>query len=470
MPDSLVAGAPVLREEEQPEQLFRNMANSAPVLLWMAGTDGLCSFFNETWLSFTGRSLDQERGVGWAEGVHPEDFETCMDTYMQSFRVRAAFEMIYRLRRHDGTYRWILDRGVPRYLPDGQFAGYIGSCADITDARTQRERLRQVVECSPSATLLVSAEGCIVLVNAQAEHIFGYAREELLGQPVEVLASDVAAPGQGGFGTEFLLQAKAHPLGSGMEISLRRKDGGEFPAEVAVSAIDTGEGPMVLAAIMDISERRERMARIEAALREKDLMLGEIHHRVKNNLQIIHSLLEMQSRRIEDPVVREALEGSRNRVRSMSLIHQTLYQSQDFEQVDFRSFLELLLPMLMESSGAESGQIRLDIEAAQVTIPIDIAIPCGLIVNELVTNALKHAFPRGSGGTIRVSLGPDADGRTVLCVADDGVPLADDVSGYEKKSLGLKLVNLLADQIGGSLQISRSAPKQFIVRFQRGKV
>lgn len=458
----------VLREEEHPEQLFRNMANSAPVLLWMAGTDGLCGFFNETWLRFTGRSLEQERGVGWAEGVHPEDFETCMDTYMQAFRARQPFEMVYRLRRHDGAYRWILDRGVPRYLPDGQFAGYIGSCADITDARTQRERLRQVVECSPSATLLVSAEGVIMLVNAQAERIFGFAREELLGQPVEVLASAAPAAGQATFGTQFLIQAQAHPLGAGMEIAVRRKGGAEFPAEVAVSAIDTGEGPMVLAAIMDISERRERMARIEAALREKDLMLGEIHHRVKNNLQIIHSLLEMQSRRIDDPTVREALEGSRNRVRSMSLIHQTLYQSQDFERVDFRSFLELLLPMLMESSAGSAGQINLSIAAEQVSMPIDIAIPCGLIVNELVTNALKHAFPDARGGTIQVLLRPDTDGMTVLSVGDDGVPLADGLDANGNQTLGLKLVHLLADQVGGSFAISRSAPKQFVVRFQMG--
>jgi len=123
---------------------FRAMADSSPVLLWMAGTDALCTFFNQTWLDFTGRSMEQETCVGWAEGVHPVDFQSCMDTFMAAFAARHPFEMSYRLRRHDGEYRWILDRGVPRFSASGAFAGYIGSCIDITDIRTaheERERL-----------------------------------------------------------------------------------------------------------------------------------------------------------------------------------------------------------------------------------------------------------------------------------------------------------------------------------------
>ncbi|HVZ72485.1 MAG TPA: PAS domain-containing sensor histidine kinase [Polyangia bacterium] len=117
------------------EARFRTMADSAPVLLWMADTDALCTFFNQTWLDFTGRTLEQEWGVGWAEGVHFEDFQRCVDTYMAAFAERRPFEMEYRLRRADGAFRWVLDRGAPRYAPDGRFAGYIGSCVDITDRK-----------------------------------------------------------------------------------------------------------------------------------------------------------------------------------------------------------------------------------------------------------------------------------------------------------------------------------------------
>jgi PAS domain S-box-containing protein len=123
------------RRAAETESRFRTMADIAPVLLWMAGTDALCTFFNQTWLDFTGRTLEDEWGVGWAEGVHHEDFQRCVDTYMEAFTARRTFEMEYRLRRHDGQYRWVLDRGTPRYAPDGAFEGYIGSCVDITDRK-----------------------------------------------------------------------------------------------------------------------------------------------------------------------------------------------------------------------------------------------------------------------------------------------------------------------------------------------
>jgi PAS domain S-box-containing protein len=127
------------------ESRFRNMADVAPVMLWMSGTDGLCTFFNQTWLAFTGRSLQEEWGVGWAEGVHFEDFQRCIDTYMEAFNARRVFEMEYRLRRRDGAFRWILDRGTPRYAPDGSFAGFIGSCTDITERKQLEVDLRAAV-------------------------------------------------------------------------------------------------------------------------------------------------------------------------------------------------------------------------------------------------------------------------------------------------------------------------------------
>jgi PAS domain S-box-containing protein len=128
---------------QESEERFRTMADSAPVLLWMADTDGLCSFFNQGWLAFTGRPLEREIGNGWAEGVHPEDFQDCMDVYMSAFVRRADFRMEYRLRRADGEYRWVLDQGRPRYTPAGAFAGYIGSCVDITDFKDAHDALRR---------------------------------------------------------------------------------------------------------------------------------------------------------------------------------------------------------------------------------------------------------------------------------------------------------------------------------------
>ncbi|HZP12276.1 MAG TPA: ATP-binding protein [Nevskiaceae bacterium] len=138
----------LLREppREEIEERFRIMADCAPVLLWMAGTDALCYFFNQPWLAFTGRTIEEEYGNGWAEGVHAEDFQNCMHVYMDSFVARKPFRMEYRLRRHDGEYRWILDQGVPRFAADGTFAGYIGSCVDITEQKDIQAELDRRVK------------------------------------------------------------------------------------------------------------------------------------------------------------------------------------------------------------------------------------------------------------------------------------------------------------------------------------
>jgi PAS domain S-box-containing protein len=125
------------------EARFRIMADCAPVMLWMAGTDAKCDFFNKGWLDFTGRPLEQEVGDGWAEGVHPVDFQGCIDTYMEAFAARQSFRMEYRLRRHDGDFRWVLDQGTPRYSPHGEFAGYIGSCVDVTDFKAAAALLQK---------------------------------------------------------------------------------------------------------------------------------------------------------------------------------------------------------------------------------------------------------------------------------------------------------------------------------------
>src|SRR6185437_11513316 len=133
------AAEQALRESEQ---RFRVITDATPIMVWMAGTDKLCYYFNKSWLDFVGRSLEQEVGNGWTESVHPEDFDRCLQIYNECFDERHSFEMEYRLRRHDGEYRWITDHGVPRYTPDGTFEGYVGGCLDVHDQREATEKLR----------------------------------------------------------------------------------------------------------------------------------------------------------------------------------------------------------------------------------------------------------------------------------------------------------------------------------------
>src|ERR1700722_5245676 len=184
-------------------------------------------------------------------------------------------------------------------------------------------------------------------------------------------------------------------MGAGRDLYGFKNVGSVFPIRIGLNPIETDEGDMVLSAIVDISDRKQKEERIQAALREKDVLLGEIHHRVKNNLQIVYSLLDLQSARICDPMVLDMLRDSQNRIRSMAMIHQTLYQSKDFAEVDFGRFLESLVPTLIASYGVDPNSITLSIDAEHFRLPIDAAIPCGLVVNELISNSLKHAFQIG---------------------------------------------------------------------------
>ncbi|MCM3903207.1 MAG: PAS domain S-box protein, partial [Pyrinomonadaceae bacterium] len=133
-----------IEDLRESEERFRTMADTAPVMIWVSGRDMLCTFFNQPWLEFTGRTMEQELGNGWAEGVHPEDYERCLDVYRSAFRARRDFAMEYRLRRGDGQYRWVIDRGVPRLLPNGDLAGYIGTCLDITEGKRNEQALQQL--------------------------------------------------------------------------------------------------------------------------------------------------------------------------------------------------------------------------------------------------------------------------------------------------------------------------------------
>ncbi|WP_374407532.1 sensor histidine kinase [Hydrogenophaga sp.] len=330
------------------------------------------------------------------------------------------------------------------------------------------EYLGQAFDRVPVAMVVVNQQGAIIRINQLAEATFGYAPGELLGLPVETLVPQRYRRAHGGYRQGFQAEATARPMGAGRDLAGLRKDGSEFPVEIGINPVETGEGPMVLSVILDLSERKQHETRIRDALREKELLLEEVHHRVKNNLQVVHSLLDLQALRIGDPELVSMLRDSQNRIRSMSMIHQTLYQSHDFARVDFHRFLGELLPSLMDSYGMVAGHVVIDIEANHVKLPINDAIPCGLIVNELVSNALKHGFPARRQGHIRVVLAQEPDGHVNLSISNDGGAIPPDFDLERTGSLGLQLVRLLARQLQGTLQIQRADPTRFTLRFSPG--
>jgi two-component sensor histidine kinase len=215
----------------------------------------------------------------------------------------------------------------------------------------------------------------------------------------------------------------------------------------------------------EIAERKQAEERIQVSLQEKEILLKEIHHRVKNNLQVISSLLYLQSKEIEDQETLEMFLESQHRVRSMALVHERLYRTEDLARVDGAEYIRDLAGYLYRSYSTAAGLVKLTVKVDDVSLGIDTAVPCGLIINELVSNSLKHAFADGREGHVLVELGLDSQGVYTLIISDDGVGLPEGLDFRNTRSLGLRLVNTLVEQLGGTIELERSNETTFTITF-----
>jgi two-component sensor histidine kinase len=204
--------------------------------------------------------------------------------------------------------------------------------------------------------------------------------------------------------------------------------------------------------------------RLRAALREKETLLKEIHHRVKNNIQIVSSLLRLQAAASDDPRLQDAIKVSQIRIRSISLIHERLYQSPDLATVDFGNYIGLLAGQIIQVFGADPAAVSLDVRADRIRLPAKKAVPCGLIINELVVNALKYAFPPGRTGIIRIEMRKEKDAYRLL-VSDDGVGLPENADLQKPESLGFQIVADLVRQLDGTIEIIRGDGTTFKIEF-----
>ena len=216
---------------------------------------------------------------------------------------------------------------------------------------------------------------------------------------------------------------------------------------------------------IDITARKQAQDKLTASLKGKEILLKEIHHRVKNNLQVIASLLSLQSHHIKDKESLEIFKESQNRVRSMALIHEKLYTSEDFSHIDIASYIQDLTASLF-STYTVSNAIKVTIAITDIFLTITTAIPCGLIINELVTNALKHAFPQERDGTITVSMTPSTKESLILTVSDTGIGFPEGIDFRNTTTLGMQLVISLVEQLDGTITLDRSAGTTFTITFR----
>lgn len=328
-----------------PEVLFQELAADVPIMIWRAGPDKRSNWFNHLWLDFAGRDIEDEKGFGWTERIHADDRERVMTKRSAAFDERQKLRMTYRLRGHDGVYRWLLETAAP-YFKNALFAGYFGTCVDITEQR------------------------------------------------------------------------EAHDL--------------------AIKA-----------------------------LAERDVLLREVYHRVKNNLQQIIGLITIESVAIADPVACRVLDALAGRVRAMGTVHQRLIASGSLAELSVRDFLSDLCKDIARGGGADRRDVVVTVDVDGSNLDIDRAIVLGLLVNEIITNAFKHAFPNEGRGKVDVSYRADA-GVIVLEVADNGIGLP--VSARETTAghgSGLHLIDGFIDQLDGRLEIDRSAGTRMRVVFDQ---
>jgi PAS domain S-box-containing protein len=335
--------------------------------------------------------------------------------------------------------------------------------------RKEKDRAQNYLDIAGVIFVAIKSDGEVTLINKKGCEILGYDESEIIGKnwfenflperirteitPVskKLLSDEIEAAE---YYENPILTSRGQERLIAWHNSALRDDGGNI-----IGHLSSGE---------DISERRLAEDQIKASLDEKEVLLKEIHHRVKNNMQVITSLLSLQSDIIKDQQHADMFRESQERIRAMALIHEKLYRFRDLARVDFNEYIKSLINSLFRSHGIDTGRIVMKVKVEDVSLGIDHAIPCGLVINELVSNSLKYAFPEDRKGEISVTLRPISEDEIELRVSDDGVGIPEDMDIGSTDSLGLELVTILTeDQLEGKINLDRTGGTTFRILFKR---
>jgi PAS domain S-box-containing protein len=498
---------------QESEARFRSVAQAAPEAIFSADEEGVILSWNRGAQTTFGYTEDEALGQPLTMLLLERQREALRLAIVERVtttpsRLIGRTQEFHGLRKDGSDFPLELSLSKWRTGKGTFFSGII---RDISARKRAEDSLRMseamfkgLFSAAPDALVVSTREGRIFRINGQAEKTFGYRENELLGENEEILLAERFRAEHAQQRITYLTAPRPSPRYGPFELNARRKDGQEFPVDITLGTLQTDRHMLVVATVRDITKRKhaeealreahdklemrvkERTAalaaanealmvemakrelaseQIKASLKEKEMLLREVHHRVKNNLQVISSLLTIQSQRIKDPQTLAIFKESQNRVRSIAAIHQKLVRSSDLAHIDFAEYIQHLVIDLFRSYGVDSERIQLTIDVDDISLGIDTAIPCALVINELVTNSLKHAFPNGLGEISIALRGTVSDGY-LLTVRDDGVSFPEGFRIDKTDSLGLQIVQALTEQLDGTLEVATGAGTTFQIRFK----
>jgi PAS domain S-box-containing protein len=413
--------------------------------LWVTTLDGRLRRVNPAFLDILGHPESGLPAGNILDLVHPADRPAAAAAIAGLARGNAVASLETRFRSAAGSYKSLTWSSTPFLATRLAYT----VARDRTRQELDEEALRQsearslcALESTTDAFFAVNSDWHLIRVNRQAERLWLCDRAGVLGRNLwEALPDADGAP---------LHRMYEQAMFTGTPAHLEEFHPAPYDRWFDVHAYPSAEGLAVY--FRDVTERRQAEEKIKRALQEKEVLLREVHHRVKNNLQVICSMLHLQERNLRDDTLLQALRVSRQRVMAMAMLHDQLHRAKDFSNINLGEYIRNLAGSLFSSHGVNSADVALRLDIEDIPVAVDTAIPCGLLVNELVSNSLRHAFPDGRKGHVSLGLHARPGGSVELTVCDDGRGFLESAPAGNTRSLGLWLVELLAGQIGAALE------------------
>jgi PAS domain S-box-containing protein len=408
----------------------------------------------------------------FAATIHPDDRDRFHQANQHSLETGKDSNIEFRVICSDGSIRWMENKERVVFDETDQSGHVTGFTLDITEHKLAQEQLRQSEEQLRLA--LDAANMGFWAWNIQSGTVtWSDNFKRIFGLPLDIeegsyeLFLSIVHPED----RDRVHQASLSSFESGesgaIDYRIVWPDGSIHWIESLFQFFldETGKPIRKTGLDLDVSERKVAELKLQESLQEKEVLLQEIHHRVKNNLQVICSLLDLQSQRLQEPAMQEVFRESYNRIKSMALVHEKLYQYRNFVRINFAEYIESLTNELFYAYEVNSSHITLELDIDEISINIDTAIPCALIINELVSNALKYAFVDSQVGKITIDFHPEESKYFTLVVKDSGQGLPKDFDFNTTQSLGLQLVNVLINQLEGTLEVDSSNGTEFRISF-----